>query len=34
MGDLGKMVPDALRTFIEPQIEQLSMTMEPLRCGV
>ena len=34
MGDLGKMVPDALRTFIEPQIEQLSMTMGPLRCGV
>ena len=34
MSALRAAIPQHLRTFVEPQIEQLSLGMEPVRCGV
>ena len=34
MGALRSGMPQHLRTFVEPQVEQLSLCMEPIRCGL
>ena len=34
MSALRTVIPQHLRTFVEPQIEQLSLTMESVRCGL
>lgn len=34
MGAVRSHLPQHLRAFVEPQIEQLSFNMEPLRCGL
>lgn len=34
MSALSKAVPQELRTFVEPQVEQLALRMEPAGCGV
>ena len=34
MGALQSGMPQHLRTFVEPQVEQLSLRMEPIRCGL
>lgn len=34
MGALRTAIPQHLRTFVEPQIEQLSLRMESVRCGL
>ena len=34
MSALRVAIPQHLRTFVEPQIEQLSLGMEPVRCGL
>lgn len=34
MSALRAAIPQHLRTFVEPQIEQLSLRMEPVRCGL
>lgn len=34
MSALRKALPQHLRTFVEPQIEQLSLRVEPVRCGL
>ncbi len=34
MDALRSGMPQHLRTFVEPQVEQLSLTMKPIRCGL
>lgn len=34
MNPLRSALPQHLRTFVEPQIEQLSLKVEPIRCGL
>lgn len=34
MSALRTAIPQHLRTFVEPQIEQLSLRMESVRCGL
>ena len=34
MSALSSTLPDHLLTFVEPQTEQLSIKMEPIRCGL
>lgn len=34
MDALRSAMPQHLRTFVEPQVEQLSLAMEPIRCGL
>ena len=34
MGALQSGMPQHLLTFVEPQVEQLSLAMEPIRCGL
>lgn len=34
MGAPQSNLPQHLRTFVEPQIEQFSLRMEPVRCGL
>ena len=34
MNSLRSGMPQHLRTFVEPQVEQLSLTMKPIRCGL
>ena len=34
MNALRTVIPQHLRTFVEPQIEQLSLRMESVRCGL
>ncbi len=34
MDALQSNLPQHLRTFVEPQVEQLSLAMEPIRCGL